>query len=172
MTDYRKIYSDKWRVAYANNTVNDDGDSCVELHWRGIPLGEMFCDPKGVVFTKLYRFMGDPELIKIQSFPAAENEFNALLKNVEKLEYICQLYEVVEAHNREVDLYRNNMMYGRILFLNGEVTFEGNTSNGWKTTSNPDVMINHAKYIKDSGRKLEIFDDLDLIKDLGNMLRL
>lgn len=93
--DYKKIYCDKWKAAYTSNTVDDSDGSCVELRWKDVPLGELFCGPSGVVFTKLYRFKGDPELTKIQAFPGAEKEFNALLKNVEILEYICQLWEEV-----------------------------------------------------------------------------
>ncbi len=169
--DYKKIYCDKWRSAYTSNTINEVDGNIVELRWKNVPLGELFCGPTGVVFTKLYKFMGDPDVIKIQAFPAAEKEFNTLLKNVEKLEYICQLYEHVETNDLNIYLYRNQQVYGQITFYNGEAGFEGRTNEGWKTSKNPETLITHAKWLKDRARDLELMDDMDLIGELGSMLK-
>lgn len=169
--DYKKIYCDKWKAAYTSNTVDDSDGACVELRWKDVPLGELFCGPSGVVFTKLYCFKGDPELTKIQAFPVAEKEFNALLKNVETLEYICQLWEEVRTSDLEVDFYHGGQLYARILFTNGSVSFEAHTGNGWETSNDPERLINYSKWFKDRRRDVDIFDDMELIKDLGSMIK-
>ena len=109
----------------------------------------IFYGPSGVVFTKLYRFKGDPEFTNIRAFPAAEKEFNAMLKNVETMEYICQLWEEVKTSDLEVDFYHAGQLYGRILFTNGSVSFEAHTGNGWKTSDAPEKLINYSKWFKE-----------------------
>lgn len=168
--DYKKIYCDKWRAAYTSNTVVSK-DGFTELHWKQIPLGWINGGPGGVIFTKLYRFQGDPELTKIKAFPAADKEFNALLKNVATLESICQMWDTVDTQETEIWLKCHGELYGRILFNNGTVTYEGRASGGWKTSSDPDVMIKFTKYIMGAGRQLELRDDIELISELGSMLK-
>ena len=169
--DYKKIYCDKWRAAYTSNTVVEK-DNIVELHWKQVPLGWMTCGPKGVVFTKLYRFKGDPELTKICAFPEADKYFNALLQNVGTLESICQMWEEVETDDLEIALYCNGMQYGSIRFNNGSVTYEGKNGNGgWNVSDDPEVMKNYGKYILGKSRDVAIMDDMMLISELGSMIK-
>ena len=96
---------------------------------------------------------------------------NAMLKNVETMEYICQLWEEVKTSDLEVDFYHAGQLYGRILFTNGSVSFEAHTGNGWKTSDDPEKLINYSKWFKDRRRDVDIFDDMELIKDLGRMIK-
>lgn len=167
--NYKEIYCRRWKTAYTGNSVHED-DSTVELRWKDVPLGELFCGPNGVVFTKLYRFKGDPELAKIQSFPAAGKEFNGLLKNVETLEYICQLFQSVETSEHDILLYYNGRVYGRIVIGNPAVKFEGLTGDGWQTSEDPERLVTYAKWLRDRFRDNEMMDDMDIISSLGRNL--
>jgi len=173
--NYKKVYCDKWKAAFASNTVADSDDastgSCVELRWKGIPLAEMFCGPTGVVFTSLYRFKGDPELTPIRAFPAAKKEFDVTIKHIETLEYICQMYDSAEPCGNEIMLMHAGTHYGSIIFNNGQVTYSGRTGNGWQPSEDPQTMIRFSKWLKDAGRTVEIHDDMELIAGLGGMLK-
>lgn len=169
--DYKKIYCDKWKAAYPSNTVVDK-DNIVELHWKQVPLGWMSCGPNGVVFTKLYSFYNDQEgLNKISAFPAAEKEFNALLKNVATLESVCQMWEEVTPHELEIDMFHAGRQYGCIRFNHGEVLYEGLTGDGWKTSKDPQVLIKYRSYIVGKTRDVAMMDDMMLIDNLGRMIK-
>ena len=168
--NYKKIYCDKWKGAYANNTVVDN-DDIVELRWKNIPVGWMSCGPVSTVFTKLYYFKGDPELLQAKGFPGAEKDFNCLLANVGKMESICQLWHETDTKNNTIELKTHDQLLGRIVFNHGKVTYEGKNGNGWNTSDDPDVMIKFSTYISNSTRDNEIRDDLMLIASLGKMIK-
>jgi hypothetical protein len=87
------------------------------------------------------------------------------------MEYICQLWEEVRTSDLEVDFYHGGQLYARILFTNGSVSFEAHTGNGWQTSDDPEKLINYSKWFKDKRYNLDIFDDMELIKDLGSMIK-
>lgn len=169
--DYKKIYCDKWKAACTSNTVDDGDGSRVTLLWKTVPLGELLCGPSGVAFIRLHRLNSDSEITKILAFPGAEKEFNTLLKNIKVLEYICQLWEEVRPSDRKVDFYLDGQLYAQILFTNELVTFGARTGNGYQTSNNPDIFINYSKWLNDKRHDLDTFDDMELIKGLGGIIK-
>jgi hypothetical protein len=169
--NYKKIYCDRWTAACTGNTVTDGDGTVSELRWKNIALGTLTRGPSGTVFTRLYRFIGDPECTGMSTFPGAEEEFGILLKNVETLEYICQLYDTVEPEYQCIGLRHGGELFGRILFHGFLVRFQANTGNLWQETDDPEKMVAYSRRLNERGRELETFDDMKLIGKLGNMLK-